>query len=505
MRRTSWTLALLGVAWGIGHPVAGASPLLEQMGGFGDMGGQQARLLSTGPSAAYFNPALLTEAPTSASAGAIVLGTRIAVSLMGSGSLNVTVPDGLENALRADGTRFDFYPLGTATLQNGRPADSPQGAASAHPRQGQGSGKQTLSYESVGIVAHFLDKRLAIGFCGLIPNGNFLRLRSFYVDEREQFTSNSLHPELYGDRMTSLGFGVGAGYRFNDKFSLGAGAAITFVADADAPAYVASANQLDQLIINVDVHGKAGLAPHGGFLWRPTARLRFTGTVHAPQQLEVRSDFKFLLASGIEQASSLKWTFDWQPWQAGLGTSYDVVKRQNVVFSLAASALYGRWSKYVDRHGERPASQFGWYDTVTGAVGSRLMVHNWRYGLDLQYKPTPVPLQQGRSNYVDNDRIGVAQGLEYTIPLGDTKLKIGAQVQLYWFLERFAQKVTPPTFADGVNRTPWLVRDELPDDARIGARPVAGAAGLQTNNPGWPGFSSRGWLASGGLYLALTL
>lgn len=505
MRRSWWTPVLVGVAWLVSQSVAQASPLLEQMGGFGDSGGQQARHLSTGASAAYFNPALLTDAPTSVSVGALVLGSRVVVSLLGSTSASFNVPVGLESATHADGSRFDFYPLSTDVLQNGRPASSPQGAATAHPRQGQGSGKQTFSYESIGIVAHFFDQRLSVGFCGLIPNGSFLTLRSYYVDEREQFTSNSLHPEMYGDRMTSLGFGFGGGYRLSEKFSVGFGAAITMMVGADAPAYVADASKLNQLILNVNVHGKAGLAPHGGFLWRPLPRLRITGTVHAPQQLGIRTDFKFLLASGVEQASSIKFLFDWMPWQAGLGASWDIMQRKGAVVTVAASAVYGRWSQYVDRHGEKPTSQFGWYDTITGAVGGRLTVNQWRYGLDLQYKPTPVPLQQGRSNYVDNDRIGAVQSLEYGIPIGDTKLKIGVQLQAYWLLNRLAQKITPPTSADGVNRTPSLVKDEVPDDAKVGSRQVAGAAGLQTNNPGWPGFSSRGWLASGGLYLALTL
>jgi long-chain fatty acid transport protein len=505
MRQRWRTLQLLVLAWLGSQSVAYASPLLEQMGGFGDTGGQQARHLATGPSAAYFNPALLVEAPTSVSVGAIVLGTRIAVSLLGSTSASFNVPAGIENATHANNSRFDFYPISTELLLNGRMGSDSQSAATAHPRQGQGSGKQTFSYESVGIVVHFFDQKLALGFCGLIPNGSFLRLRSFYVDEREQFSSNSLHPEMYGDRMASLGFGFGAGYQVTKQLSIGLGTALAFSAAAEAPAYVADASKLDQLILNVDVDGKVGLSPHGGFSWRPVPRLRITGTVHAPQELEVKSNFKFLLASGVEQASTIRWLFDWMPWQAGLGASYDVVQRTGAVFTLAASAIYGRWSRYVDRHAERPASQFGFYDTVTGALGMRLMLERWRYGLDLQYKPTPVPLQQGRSNYMDNDRIGAIQSLEFTIPFGDTKLKIGAQVQLYWLLDRFAQKVTPPTYADGVNRTPWLVRDELPDDAKVGSRPVEGASGLQTNNPGWPGFGSRGWLASGGLYLALTL
>jgi hypothetical protein len=95
--------------------------------------------------------------------------------------------------------------------------------------------------------------------------------------------------------------------------------------------------------------------------------------------------------------------------------------------------------------------------------------------------------------------------LEYAVPIGHSQLKLGAQLSGFWMLNRVARKLATPTFTDGINRTPTLVKDELPDDAQIGLGPVDGAAGLQTNNPGWPGFSSKGWLAGAGLYVVVTL
>jgi hypothetical protein len=43
----------------------------------------------------------------------------------------------------------------------------------------------------------------------------------------------------------------------------------------------------------------------------------------------------------------------------------------------------------------------------------------------------------------------------------------------------------------------------LPDDAELGGDPLAGAQGLQTNNPGWPGFGSEGWILGATLYVSL--
>lgn len=481
-----------------------ASPLFETLGGFGDAGGQQARNSASGASAAYFNPALLLDAPAGLTFGAALLGIRLAVALEARGNPGVDVPTGLENASHIDGTRFDQYAIPTETLQLGRPASPSQSATSARPRQAAGSGTRTNTYEVFGLVLHALDDQLAIGVYGLIPNGDFMQLSSFYVDEREQFTSNSLHPELYGDRLSAPSFAFGLGWRLHERFSIGVGTGLSLRANAAAPAYVADAGQLDSLVLNVDTSVEAGLAPHGGFVWGPLDNLRITGTLHAPRELEVRANVQYLLSTGVEQTSTLRLLYDWMPWLAGLGASWDLVDERDTTFTLAASAVYGRWSSYVDRHGERPAREFGWYDTLTPALGARLRTGAWNLGLDLQYQPSPVPVQSGRSNYVDNDRIGLNHTLAYSIPIGGSRLELGAQLQGFWMLDRVARKLAPPTFADGVNRTPALVKDELPDDAQLGLQPAEGAAGLQTNNPGWPAFSSQGWLASAGFYIEVT-
>jgi long-chain fatty acid transport protein len=112
--------------------------------------------------------------------------------------------------------------------------------------------------------------------------------------------------------------------------------------------------------------------------------------------------------------------------------------------------------------------------------------------------PTAVPLQTGRTNYVDNDRIGAAAGVDYAFRLWGVPFRAGARAQLHVLRSRYQAKLEPTN--------PQRVRDEFPDDAvDTRGNPIADAAGLQTNNPGWPGFSSSGFLVGGGLSLALLL
>ena len=52
-----------------------------------------------------------------------------------------------------------------------------------------------------------------------------------------------------------------------------------------------------------------------------------------------------------------------------------------------------------------------------------------------------------------------------------------------------------------------LLVDEVPDGSVFSTtgKNVPGSAGLQTNNPGWPGFSSAGWVWGGGITVEVPL
>jgi hypothetical protein len=98
-----------------------------------------------------------------------------------------------------------------------------------------------------------------------------------------------------------------------------------------------------------------------------------------------------------------------------------------------------------------------------------------------------------RSNYVDNDRVGVGFGGDVLVTL--LKIRPGFQV--------FADRFVPRTQQKDDSR----ITDEVPDGSIVTSTgaPVAGSQGLQTNNPGWPGFSSGGWLWGGAVTLSMPL
>lgn len=491
-------LAAVGVASG-----AEASPLFDLTGGTDGMGGLQAWTLGGAASSAYFNPALLVQAPFGFTAGFFVITEQIGISLDGRLGPQFDVPDGLANATHANGSPLASVPIATSFLQNGRPATALTPALAARPRQGAGTGHETFSYETVGFVAKLFRDRLALGFYGMIPNGDFTSLGAFYPDEREQYFSNSLHPELYADRLTSLSFAFGAGYKIADNFSIGLGGSLSLRAGVGAPTFVANAGALQDLLIDTDAKVNVSVAPNLGVTYDPSSRWHFSGTVHAPEKVELGVDFTFLLATGLQQGSSFTLLYDYMPWQFGAGAAYDVIKNDDDTVTLAATGMYGKWSDYLDRHGDAPIAAYGWYDTLTPTGGVRYVHHDTRAFLDAQYKPTPVPLQTGRTNYVDNDRLGAGAGFDYAFSLLHTAMRVGVQAQAYWLIPRHQTKLPTPDEPDGLDHYPALVMDEVPDDAEVAGQPLAGSQGLQTNNPGWPGFGSQGAVVGGGIYLTV--
>jgi long-chain fatty acid transport protein len=307
---------------------------------------------------------------------------------------------------------------------------------------------------------------LALGFYTMIPYGQYTGAKAFFVDEREQYFTNSLHSELYSDRLiaTSLAFGIGA--KIIPELSVGVSATLSLKSTAGSPTFLNDVNHFQDIRLNPDIGVNAALAPHLGVVFKPLPRLSLSATAHTPQKFEVSTEFTFLISSGFYQGAKINFVHD-----------------------------------YLDRHGDRPSGAYAWHDTLSPTLGVRYRHDAARVLLDGTYQRSPVPEQTGRSNYVDSDRLGVTAGFDYAFPLWGGKLRAGLQAQAHRVVPREVRKLATPPSPAGEPGNPSLVIDEVPDNAVFNGRPLPGRDGLQTNNPGWPGFSSAGWIMGGGVYL----
>lgn len=508
--RIALLAALLGSL--LGTPsVVQASPLFELVGGSMGQGGFNARIAARDASATYFNPARLARAKPRFDFGVFVLNDSITITLDGREPQNDVPLEYRDSLLHADGDPITPNSLPSSWLEQG--CDSCDPVLAPRPRQGAGTSGNVIPYAMIGLINPLIDEYLVLGFYSLVPMTSFTTGHSFFVDEREQFFTNSLHPELYSDRLTAISLAFAGSSQVTDWLAVGLSFTLGLKNIASAGTYISNANDTEgTLNLSTEVDVKTSVSPHLGVVATPIDDLDLALTVHSPQKFVIETGFAALLPNGNLQQAVRTNTHSYLPWQVGLGAEYRVMKQQAHQLSVVASATFARWSKYVDRQSARPQQGFEWSDTLSPSLGVRHSTRDtWHSFVDLTYVPSPVPEQTGRTNYVDSDRFAAAAGTEYQIPFERVTLALGVQAQLHLLSRRSHSKLAPPINPIsnpnnpnfGAQHFPQLVVDEFPDDAQNFGNPEPTAQGLQTNNPGWPGFSSEGTIVGGGAWLSL--
>jgi hypothetical protein len=483
---------------------AQAAPPFELTGSVLSSGGFGARTTGASAGAAYFNPALLANAPPGVEVGMFVLQDRMHISL-GQRNARVDIP---ESALGQFQGRMPSLP--TSWIQDG--CDPETGgrcatALAAQPRENVTSGA-THPYMVLGLVATIFEKYLTLGLYAMAPTGSLLRGTTFYPDEREQYFSNNLHAELYEDRLDAPAMAFALGSRVLDWLAIGAGATLGLSNGVTAGTFIGNSSRVaETLVLSTDLQASLTFAPHVGVLIEPTPWLAFSLTAHSPQKQEMEAGLVNFLPNGDLQEATRLVVLDYMPWTFGLGSRVDLMRLDTHTLGIVAGMTLALWTDYIDRVGERPRQGYLWSNTMLANAGLR---HAYKDRLssflDFQYVPSPVPDQTGRTNYVDNDRLGFSGGTQFELPLAGAhmRLRIGLQAQLHLLLRRWQNKLDPTSGRFAGENYPGLVVDEWKDGATNSRGDVIAAAdGLQTNNPGWPGFGSRGTIWGAGLNLAL--
>jgi len=510
--RTPMRAALPALATLLVSSSAWATPTLETLTPVGSNGGFAPLVSDPSAASAYFNPAMLEDAPEDGLVGFSLMTEQIGVTLDGrraSGNVPTTV--GARDVVGPDGTPIPNGALPTQWLEQGceegtAVGQCPKPALGKRPRQGAGSSGKNYAYLTLGTVKHLVKDRVSAGLYLTIPLVNLMAANSFYNDEREALFSNSLHPELYGDRMSEISIALGVSFRILKTLTFGLGTTIGLSNSAVSATYVRESSNYDTLLLNNDVSVQAALSPMAGVRWTPTDRFRVGGAIHAPHSFGIDASISATLPTGVESKTTRSQVHDYLPYRVGLAVEYDAVRSAHYTMSVAGQVRWASWSGYEDRHGASPTSysspngaepgtDLAFQNTLTWALGVRHKYKKVAGYMDLQYAPSPVPEQVGRSNYVDSDRFGMAAGANFDLVLGSLHIRPGLQLVGYRLIYRHNTK-------DDARMV-----DELPDGSRFGSTgdPVPGARGLQTNNPGWPGFSSEGWVYGGSVVLDIML
>ncbi len=480
----AFTLSLVVLVWcALVRPAAGVT-FLEVMGAPHTRHPYLARVMPVGPASAYFNPGMLIEDPNTVLIGPFVHYERLRVRL-DPRPPEADVPRVFLQALDAPGG--EALTAHSTTLPT---ADLPR------PRRGQDVSRAVFCVGQ-GTSTQVIPGRLAVGLYLLLVGDAFHPQEARFADEREQAFSNRLGYELYGERLSAVAFAFGLAGRPLEWLTLGAGISLGFASEVRVAGYYPNEESPEDLQLRTTSSLNIRLQPQFSVSVAPLEGLSVSVTLHLPYANVTRGRGDFLIRASDGGAEGSR-AHDMElaarhgdlPWRVGLGAAYVRAPGSGFGFGVGAQAVIAQWSTYRDRAGERPR---GWSETVTLAAGGELLWRAHAWAVNLQWVPSPVPAQTGRTNYVDSPRLGFSLGWESRFQVGPIQLLAGVNLS--------AQALLPVSTTKSPEAA-YPVRDELPDTAvGLDGAPLPEAVGLQTNNPGYPGYSSSGWLLGFGATL----
>ncbi len=342
---------------------------------------------------------------------------------------------------------------------------------------------------------------LRLGVCVLLPFTRIARQVSRFADEREQYFSNRLDFELYGERSQHPVILAAIAYRFTKLLSIGAGVNVLPGADTVASVYLADATKQDEieLVVNNDQAGR--VAPHVGVLVTPTDEWRLGLSWRGANyfRLTLRNDIQIMGFQGdaddfpvVQNATAIA---NFSPAQLAAGVGWQAG-------SMAASldAVWMRWSGYIDAQGR---TDHGFSDTLSLRLGvEHGAATSTRLRAGLAWEPSAVPVQDERTNYVDNDRLVASIGGGHPLTLFGRALQLNWYAQVHHLIAVDTNKRKLAAYP-GCASSGKSLCDELPSDmprADTG-QPTKAHEGLQTGNPGFPGWQSWGTLLALGVDL----
>ena len=481
LRRQLLGLALVGTALCYSSSAL-AIPLLETFNVSEPSRPFGGRSASTSPVTAYYNPARLTRTTESFTFTYLAINQNLNIDLGDR-------PQGYDVA--ADVYRARVLLDGQAKGLAFRPYPTSQ---VPEPRSGTNF-NEVDQYTMIGFASKFFDDRMALGMTAVLPVGVFQEQSPFYVDERAQFFSNQLDFELLGDRFKVTTFALALAYQIHERWSVGLGGTLANNLISIPQIYLKDAGDQEESETNPQTRVEAIMSPYVGIAYHQD-HFEISSSVHFPSKttLEGKGELRF-------------WDFEYPDGQTYLKQDFsltflDQPLRINVApnlnFNLSGTSLeiYGdlawtRWSTYTSRHNQQPNN---WVDTLSTRVGSSIGFESHQFGVGIMYEPTPVPNQIGRTNYVDNARIGGQIGWSWRPLSSFAELEIGLGLQVQRLLER--KHVKAPY--DPSDKSGNGLLDEVPDEAVdvVNNQPLESAKGLQTNNLGFPYFQHGGWLNS---------
>lgn len=272
-----------------------------------------------------------------------------------------------------------------------------------------------------------IDNRIAFGIGLYVPTSSLFRL-----DSIDQGTPQWYQYQALPDKLV---IAPALGFRILDKLSVGAGLLVLADLTGTGTFSVDLVNRrLSQRDLSVDlgptVSGTAGVmvGPFAGLRFGFSFRGNLALNFHLPPKINLE---------GVGSISlDIKGVASWTPNQYTFATSYEFPsKRLRVAFDLtiaqwsdapdpatkldvsATGDVIGKLGLSGALNIKSPDLPLGASNTVTPRFGVEWNItDDWALRGGYFYRPTPLPKQDGFTNYLDNDAHGFSAGVAWTAP-----------------------------------------------------------------------------------------
>ena len=460
------------------------SNIIELTGSLGTTAPLSQMVLGEGSGVAYHNPSLLFNAKNGFTMGFQTLGKLLYIDY-GDRTAGADISDKIYNAmvLNNDGSTgvLQRKPLATKDLA----------------KRGGVSPKGYDMFISIGLAKEIVPKYWSLGMHMMIPTNSFQKQSPFYPDEREQYFTNSLHFEMLGDAVQSSRFGFGTAVQFFPQMQFGLGFTVGSKSVAKNTVFMPESGAHESAFVSTDLTVNNFVVPYFAISGRPLEKWLITVTLHLKAVSTVNTENKIRFwgedVESTKSEYSVTYARDFDPLTLGFGSAYDFSLAENWSMNVGAGAKWHYWGNYRNRQNVEIERKLN--NSWTAMLGAVVKWRDTAFSLDGRFVQTPVPDQTGRTNYVDSNRLAFALGLTQSFKTGPVVIGFGIDFQAHHYFHRSVQK-------DPAANNP--VVDEFPDSVDIKTdEEIEESKGFQTNNPGWPGFSSGGWMLSGGVTISV--
>ncbi len=337
----------------------------------------------------------------------------------------------------------------------------------------------------MGVVSDFGLKGFRMGTLLKTPIPVLASVRFRHFDEREQAFSNRLHMVRFGEWDDMIFFQTGAGYQPLPWCSFGGARRPTFLLGTRTTPMRVGSSSLVHVAINGGADFEIRFRPQVGVAFQPLDWLHIGLTYRMESRLEGKFETRIVTedADGERVVATEKdaMTSAFEPHEVALGVGVEMDD-----WFVEAAGTWSHWSAFRSVQRQPPEAEggrFAWSDATKVALSGGWAYASWAEALmGLTFHQSPVPEQVGRTNFVDTHALGLTAGHRFRFELIGIQMETGLFFQA-WHL-----------FDQTIRKDPSLVLDEDPD-----------AAGLQTGNPGYPGYEVGGWTFVAGASLRLEM